>query len=466
MGALGSTLRTAGGPRLRDRAPAAHALYVLFDADRPLTPSSRHRLDDMSEVELTRGEARGVERAGVGGRPRLSLRLSDPRVSRPHALLRREGDRWIIQDMRSTNGIRINGALHREALLGDGDVIELGHTFLLYRIYGALDDDRADADQPRAIGAFSTWVPSLAARLEQLEAIARSQIAALILGPTGAGKELIARAIHACSGRAGPFVPVNCGAIPRELVGSLLFGHRRGAFSGAHADQPGLVVAAAGGTLFLDEIAELPLDLQPALLRVLAEGEALALGATTPTRVDLRVVAATHQDIERMCAEGRFREDLLARLGGFVLHLPSLTERREDLGLIVSALLHRLAGERAGRICFTGEAARALLLHPWTRNVRQLELRLASALQIAGGAPISAEHLALEAPSAPAPVRHRWVGPDLERRNQLLEVLARNGGNVTASARELGKPRSQLQRWMKKYAIDPRGELPEETDRT
>src|SRR5262249_5034618 len=149
------------------------------------------------------GEARGVERACVGGRLRLSLRLSDPRVSRPHALLRREGDRWIIQDMRSTNGIWINGALHREALLGDGDVIELGHTFLLYRIYGALDDDRADADQPRAIGTFSTWVPSLAARLEQLEAIARSQIAALIRGPTGAGKELIARAIHACSGRAG-----------------------------------------------------------------------------------------------------------------------------------------------------------------------------------------------------------------------------------------------------------------------
>jgi DNA-binding NtrC family response regulator len=332
-------------------------------------------------------------------------------------------------------------------------------------IYPALADDRADTDQPRATGALSTWAPSLAAQLERLEAIAPSQIAALILGPTGAGKELIARAIHARSGRPGPFVPVNCGAIPRELIGSLLFGHRRGAFSGAHADQPGLVTAATGGTLFLDEIGDLPLELQPALLRVLVEGEALALGATTPTRVDLRVVAATHQDVERMCAEGRFREDLLARLGGFVLHLPPLAERREDLGLIVSALVHRLAGECADRVCFTGDAARTLLLHTWTRNVRQLELRLASALQIAGGAPISVGHLGLEPPSALAPVRSRWTGPDLERRDELIRVLARNGGNVTVAARELGKARSQLQRWMKKYAIDPRGELPEEPGR-
>jgi transcriptional regulator with PAS, ATPase and Fis domain len=263
----------------------------------------------------------------------------------------------------STNGIRINGALHREALLGDGDVIELGHTFLLYRSYRTLADDRADADQPRAPAVLSTWVPALAAQLAQLEAIAPSQIATLILGPTGTGKELIARAIHARSGRPGPFVPVNCGAIPRELIGSLLFGYRRGAFSGAHVDQPGLVATSAGGTLFLDEIGDLPIELQPALLRVLAEGEALALGATSPVRVDLRVVAATHQDVERMCVEGRFRDDLLARLAGFVLHLPPLTERREDLGLIVASLLRRLAGERAGGVALAGDAARALLLH-------------------------------------------------------------------------------------------------------
>lgn len=459
MGALASTLQTAGGRRDRTRPASVQAIYLLFDADHPLAPSSRHRLDGVSEVEIARGEARGFARELVGGRPRLLLRVADPRVSRPHAFLRRDGDRWLIQDTRSTNGIRINGALHREALLDDGDVLELGHTFLLYRSYRALGDDRADADQPHTTGALSTWAPSLAAQLAHLEAIATSKIAALILGPTGAGKELVARAIHACSGRPGAFVPVNCGAIPRELIGSLLFGHRRGAFSGAHADQLGLVAAAAGGTLFLDEVADLPLELQPALLRLLAEGEALALGATTPMRIDLRVVAATHHDVERMCADGRFREDLLARLAGFVLHLPPLAERREDLGLLIAALLRRLAGDRAGDVAFSGDAARALLLHAWTRNVRQLEQRLASALQIAGRAAISLDHLALDPREPPAAPGARWTGPDLERRNQLIRVLSRNGGNITAAARELGKARSQLQRWMKKYAIDARGDI-------
>jgi hypothetical protein len=454
MEPLATTLRTTEDRRSREERPAVHAIFVLLDADHPLAPSSRHRLDAVSEVEITRGEARGVAREVVGGRLRLVIRLSDPRVSRPHALLRRDGERWIVQDSRSTNGLRVNGVVQREALIDDGDVIELGYTFLLYRRYDAFDDDRADVHAPSTPGPLSTWVPWLAARFEQLDAIAASQICALVLGPTGAGKELIAREIHARSGRRGPFVPVNCGAIPRELVGSLLFGHRRGAFSGAHADQPGLVASSTGGTLFLDEIADLPLDLQPALLRVLAEGEALALGATTPARVDLRVVAATHQDLERMCTEGRFRDDLLARLGGFVLHLPSLAERREDLGLIVAALLLRLAADRAGRVCFAGDAARALLLHTWPRNARQLELRLASALQIARDHVISADHLALDPPRAPPPLHSPWTGPDLERREQLVGVLARNGGNITAAARELGKPRSQLQRWLKKYAID------------
>ncbi len=466
MAGLASTLRIAED-RDRGRPAVTHALYVVLDADRPLAASSRHRLDGVAEVEIARGEDRGALIDAAGGRPRMLLRVPDPRVSRPHALLRRDGERWVIQDTRSTNGIRINGAPRRDALLDDGDVIELGHTFLRYRAHRAVAAD-AEGDAPRTAGGLSTWVPSLAAALERLDAIAPSRIAALILGPTGTGKELVARALHARSGRPGPFVPVNCGAIPRELVGSLLFGHRRGAFSGAHADHPGLVAAAAGGTLFLDEFADLPLEVQPALLRVLADGEVLALGATTPTRVDLRVVAATHRDVEKMCADGQFREDLLARLGGLVLQLPALAERREDLGLIVAALLHRLAGDRASRVRFTGEAARALMLHSWPRNVRQLELRLASALQSAGGSEISLAHLALDPPSTPAASASRWTGPDLERREQLMGALARNGGNVTAAARELGKARSQLQRWMKKYAIDahedpaPRGTGPGE----
>jgi transcriptional regulator with PAS, ATPase and Fis domain len=455
MAKLPSTLRTSTDRGRRDDPGPVQVIYQLFDADHPTAASSRHRLDPVTEVELARGETRSATRDAADGRARLVLRVADPHVSRPHARMRRDGELWVIQDSRSTNGIKINGVVHREAALVDGDVVELGHSFLLYRSYARPTDERLDADVPFTTGVLATWLPSLAARFEQLAYIAASRIATLVLGPTGTGKEWVAREIHRQSGRPGPFVPINCGAIPRELISSLLFGHRRGAFSGAIVEQAGLVATASGGTLFLDEIAELPLDLQPALLRILADGEALAIGATVPTRVDLRVIAATHQDLERMCIEHRFRDDLLARLTGFVLPLPALADRREDLGLMVAALLHRLAGEHAGRVRFTGDGARSLLLHTWHRNIRHLEQRLASALQIAGAAAISTDHLALDAPDAPGVARPRWSGPDLERRDQLLRVLARHAGNITLAARELGKARSQIQRWMKKYAIDP-----------
>jgi len=458
MAQLPSTLRTSADRRERDGQAPVEVIYQLFDADRPTAPSSRHRLDAVDEVDIARGEIRSATRAMTDGRARLSLQVCDPHVSRPHARMRRDGALWVIQDSRSTNGVKINGALHREAPLGDGDVIELGHTFLLYRSYVELIDGRMDADAPRGTGVLATWLPSLAARFEQLESIAESRIATLVLGPTGTGKEWVAREIHRRSGRSGPFVPINCGAIPRDLIASLLFGHRRGAFSGAIAEHTGLVATSSGGTLFLDEIAELPLDLQPALLRILAEGEILAVGATAPTRIDLRAVAATNQNLERMCVDHRFRDDLLARLAGFVLRLPALVDRREDLGLMVAALIHRLAGERAGRVRFTGDAARLLLLHSWNGNIRDLELRLASALQIAGEAAISADHLALDSPDRSGPPRSRWCGPDLERREALLRALERNDGNITSVARELGKARSQVQRWMKKYAIDVRRE--------
>jgi len=456
MATLPSTLRTSADRDRRDRHAMVPVIYQLFDADHPTAPSSRHQLDTVDEVDLARGAADGVARAVEHGRSRLVLRMADPHVSRPHARLRRDGERWIIQDSRSTNGIRINGALQHEAPLADGDIIELGHRFLLYRSYREFAGADLDGALPFRTGRLSTWVPALAERFAQLASIAGSRIATLVLGPTGTGKEWVARELHRLSGRSGPFVPINCGAIPRDLIASLLFGHRRGAFSGASIEQRGLVVTSSGGTLFLDEIAELPLELQPALLRIVAEGEALAIGATAPTLVDLRVVAATHQNLEHMCADHRFREDLLARLAGFVLQLPPLAERREDLGLMVAALVHRLAGERAPRVRFTVDAARALLLHPWNRNIRQLELRLASALQIAGDAAIAVDHLALDSPDATSPLRARWSGPDLERREALLRVLARNHGNITSAARELGKARSQIQRWMKKYAIDPR----------
>ncbi len=188
------------------------------------------------------------------------------------------------------------------------------------------------------------------------------------------------------------------------------------------------------GTLLLDEIGDLPLAAQAAMLRVLEEEEVLAVGAARPVKVDLRVVSATHRDLDALVAEERFRPDLLARLSGYVCALPPLRERREDFSLFVAALLTRLAPAGA---TFTPEAVRALLRYEWPLNVRELEKCLASAVALAGGARIDLEHL----PSAV--------------RSELIALLRRHGGNVTAVARAMGKARTQVQRWLRRFGIDP-----------
>jgi transcriptional regulator with GAF, ATPase, and Fis domain len=269
----------------------------------------------------------------------------------------------------------------------------------------------------------------------------------LLRGESGAGKEVLAAAVHRLSGRRGRFQPVNCGAIPPNLTESTLFGHRRGAFSGAVDDQPGLVRGADGGTLLLDEIGDLPLPAQAALLRVLQESELLPLGAARPVKVDLRVVAATNQDLEALAAEGRFRRDLLARLSGYVCHVPPLRERREDFSLIVAALMTKLGAADA---TFSADAARALLRYEWPLNVRELGKCLASAVALARGKRITSEHLpplVNAAPPAPA--------VDNGRRDELIAQLRAHRGNVSAVARAMGKARAQVQRWLRRFRIDP-----------
>ena len=478
--------------RVQGPPPGPH-LFLVLDCDAPLASSWRHSLAGLDRVTLGRAEAPTFQRRGV----ELSLGIANRWMSTAHARLERDGGRWVIVDLESTNGTLVNGAQVSRRALADLDVIELGHAVLLFRESmqrRAGDPEDTDAGSVKAeLPSLRTLVAPFAADLDRLSAIARSGVSVVIGGESGTGKELVARAIHELSGRPGPFAAVNCGALSRTLVESELFGHRKGAFSGADEDRPGLVRSADKGTLFLDEIGDLPLPAQAALLRVLQESEVLAVGSTRPVKVDVRVLAATHRDLERLVGSGEFRADLLARLTGFTVRMPPLRWRREDLGLLIAALLRRIAPERAARVQLTGEAARALLRYRWPLNIRELEKCLAAAVVLAGEGPIELAHLpepvraSLLAPAetamssaperrdstpamAPLPsIAHAGeeagippdapppgvpLGADDERkREELIALLRQHGGNVAAVARAVGKARMQIHRWIKRYGL-------------
>jgi DNA-binding NtrC family response regulator len=242
-------------------------------------------------------------------------------------------------------------------------------------------------------------------------------------------------------------------------VEASFFGHRRGAFTGAVADEPGFVRSADCGTLFLDEIADLPLPAQTALLRVLQESEVSPVGSTQPERVDVRVVAATHADLEARTREGQFREDLLARLTGFTFHLPPLCERREDLGLLLAALLDRIAPPTRWKLSV--DAGRAVALYDWPRNVRELQQVLASATVLATpGDVVELTHLpphvaGMAKPRGTPPTEApAGDGGEQALRRALVTALSEHRGDISQVASSMGKARMQIQRWIRRFRID------------
>jgi DNA-binding NtrC family response regulator len=409
-------------------------------------------------LDLARHSLVALGRAPPPGGPGTPLALPDDHMSALHARLERVVDRWVVEDAGSKNGVRVNGVVQRRAALSAGDVVECGQTFLVYDEF--LDEGVAalPADAPSAASLH----PGLRAGYAALARVAPSRVAVLLYGETGTGKELAARAIHTWSGRSGSFVAVNCGALPPTLVESELFGVKRGAYTGATEDRSGLLRAATDGTLLLDEVGELKLAAQVSLLRVLQEGELVPVGGSQAVRVDLRVVAATHQDLAEMVEAGSFRADLYARLSGLCVELPPLHERRVDLGLLVRELLRRLGAPET--LTFAREAGRALFRHHWPLNVRELEKALELAVALADAGRIELEHLppavqaALDAPSPPpveAPVARPLSSADLARRAELLALLRAHHGNVSAVAREMSVARMQVQRWCKRFQLDP-----------
>jgi DNA-binding NtrC family response regulator len=446
----------------KDSQPvSAPYLFRVFEYARPQALPSRHSLADLDQVVIGRGAQNEFERLRSNGR-QLRITVPDRWMSSLHARLYFRGAQWVLEDAGSRNGSFVGGARVAQRTLADGDLIELGHAMFLFRALlrpraeAAPDLDGADLD-PRM--GLSTLSPALADDLEQLRRIAPSPVSVLITGESGTGKEVIARAVHLLSGRGGPFVAINCGALAPNLVESELFGYRRGAFSGALEDRLGLVRSAQGGTLLLDEIGELPLGAQVALLRVLQEREVMPVGATRPVSVEFRLCAATHRPVRELVDEGRVRADFMARISGYDVHLPPLRARREDLGLLIGVLLRRGANERVASVSFTKEAARALFAYSWPLNVRELEKCLGTAVVLDGDGPISVEHLSPEVRQARIASADQGSSPPLTEeeqrfRDRLIALLTQHRGNLSAIARELGRDRVQVRRWLRRFRIE------------
>ena len=440
----------------RDRLDSQRAsLYLVrvLGYERPQVAGSRHVLEGLTEVVIGRGESDRAER----GASALTLQVADQTMSLRHARLAFAGGTWRIEDLGSRNGTFVDGNKVDGAEVADGALVVLGATAFTVRTFAAGGTPDVDAEElATPLPDVRTFSTNFERELANLVRLASTSQSIVIHGETGSGKEVIARAIHAASQRPGPFVGVNCGALPANLVESELFGHKKGAFSGATEDRPGLVRAADRGTLLLDEIGDLPLPTQAALLRVLQEREVSPIGATRPVPVDLRVLAASHRDLEAEVRAGRFREDLWSRLAGYTAEIPALRQRREDLGLLIAALLNRMS---AAGIRLTSDAGLALLQYDWPRNVRELEQVLRSAVALAADGVIELAHLPRALHGSPPtrasrPSREQLSPADLARHDELRGALRKHAGNIAAVGREMGVARMQIHRWIERYGID------------
>lgn len=315
-------------------------------------------------------------------------------------------------------------------------------------------------DNSRSLLGKSAPMEAIRATVAKL---ARSQAPVYISGESGTGKELVARLIHEQGPRSeGPFIPVNCGAIPAELIESELFGHKKGSFTGANADKDGLFQAAHGGTLFLDEVADLPLDMQVKLLRAIQEKAVRPLGAQRELNVDVRILSATHNDLSRMVQEGRFRDDLFYRINVIELKVPPLRERREDIPVLVEHVLGRLAGQLGtGPRHLTGEAMERLTSYHFPGNVRELENILERAVTLAEGDTISEQELGLP-PGAPVASEQDPVDGNVPldvylsrlERDAIVRALEQTDYNKTAAARLLGLSFRSLRYRLKKLGLE------------
>jgi transcriptional regulator with PAS, ATPase and Fis domain len=425
------------------------------------------------ELVVVDGPSRGARvsvnggGARVGAAPGNDLTLADPTVSRVHCELVQRGDALVVRDLGSTNGTWVEGVRLRDGDVPPGAIVRVGSSAF-----------RVDVGEEPAfveLSGRSSFGELVGASLEMrrlyavLERVAATDATVLVEGETGTGKDVLARSLHAASTRAaGPFVAVDCGAIPENLIESELFGHVRGAFTGATSDRKGVFEEAHGGTLFLDEIGEMPLTLQPKLLRAIESRSVRRVGSSAARPVDVRIVAATNRPLARCVNDGSFREDLFYRLAVVSLALPPLRSRREDIPALAKHFHAAFAGARGTPGELPPELVARLVARSWPGNVRELRNYLERSVSLGMlDAPASARPSRPPPPGAPLPSLDGMIALELplkEARQAWVEsfesvyvrnVLRRCAGNVTRAAERAGVSRRFLQRTIARLGIRP-----------
>jgi transcriptional regulator with GAF, ATPase, and Fis domain len=402
----------------------------------------------------------------IGTHSSNDLVLNDPSVSRFHCKLTCEGKGWRLQDSGSLNGTELDGVRVRDADLHGEGTIALGDCILLARPLEPATEEPVP-DIP-SFGALTGTGVAMRKLFAYLEKVAASDINVLIEGESGTGKEVVASEIFQRGPRADKsFVIVDCGAISPNLVESELFGHVRGAFTGADRDRIGAFEAADGGTVFLDEIGELPLELQPKLLRALEARAIRRVGETRARKVDVRVIAATNRDLEREVNKGRFREDLYFRLAVMTVHVPPLRERIDDLPALVRSFLASLnVSSEDQRDIFSPAVLAELATHDWPGNVRELRNYVERSVVLREALPASRREPAATPPSQPpgpgTPEATAAIVPfklakdavvDAFERSYLASLLEASGGNISKAARTAGMDRMYLHRLVQKHGL-------------
>lgn len=459
------------------------AMTIIFSEGRPAFKHLRK-----SKLVVVAGADQGkeleIDRSRIsGGRSVVNdLCLNDKAVSGTHFEISSTDEGYRLRDLDSTNGTFIEGLRIKEVYLKPSTKFQVGHSLVLFQPTNeVVEIALSQADR------FGDALGSSVAMREVfaiLEKVAPSNLTVMISGETGTGKEVLARAVHQKSKRRDkPFVVLDCGAIPKDLIESTLFGHEKGAFTGAVGQRRGCFEQAQGGTIFLDEIGELDISLQPKLLRVLENRELKRVGGSATIGIDVRVLAATNRDLRRMVSEGDFREDLYFRLSVMHVEVPPLRERKADINLLVKQFLEDMDGQGASARQFSAEALKALQQHYWPGNVRELKNVVERAASLSDGPQIQPSEVIISRGLVPA--SHEPSGKTAtatgggclahfdpgdmalnmefkEAKSEILDafekeylavLIEQHEGNITRAADQAGLTRYHLRELLKKHGL-------------